>query len=100
VGIALAVVDVHAVPAVAGAHRQQPDVAAYYLLIGLIARSMTEFLTDNPQFRHDGGPGGLPELGTVEGYAATLFALLAVPGGGCSSACGSRPSPPTRAPGG
>jgi ABC-2 type transport system permease protein len=56
-------------------------VAAYFGLIGLIARSMTEFLTSNPQFAALAAQAGLPELGTVEGYAATLFALLAVPTG-------------------
>jgi ABC-2 type transport system permease protein len=55
-------------------------IGAYFLLIGLIARSMTGFLTDNPQFAALAAQAGFP-LGTVEGYAATLFALLAVPVG-------------------
>jgi ABC-2 type transport system permease protein len=55
-------------------------IGAYFLLIGLIARSMTAFLTDNPQFAALAAQAGFP-LGTVEGYAATLFALLAVPVG-------------------
>ncbi|WP_208648640.1 hypothetical protein [Micromonospora inaquosa] len=56
-------------------------IGAYFLLPGLIARSMTEFLTDNPQFAAMAAQAGFPALGTVEGYAATLFALLAVPVG-------------------
>ncbi len=56
-------------------------IGAYFLLIGLIARSMTTFLTDNPQFATMAAQAGFPQLGTVEGYAATLFALLAVPVG-------------------
>lgn len=56
-------------------------VGAYFLLIGLIARSMTGFLTENPRFAAMAAQAGFGELGTVEGYAATLFALLAVPVG-------------------
>jgi ABC-2 type transport system permease protein len=53
-------------------------VAAYFLLIGLVARSMTDFLTANPQFAQAAAQAGFT-LGSVEGYAATLFALLAIP---------------------
>lgn len=56
-------------------------VGAYFLLIGMIARSMTGFLTGNPQFAAMAAQAGFGELGTVEGYAATLFTLLAVPVG-------------------
>ncbi|MCG5454744.1 hypothetical protein PSH03_003908 [Micromonospora sp. PSH03] len=56
-------------------------IGAYFLLLGLIARSMTEFLTGNPQFATMAAQAGFPALGTVEGYAATLYALLAVPVG-------------------
>lgn len=55
-------------------------IAAYFLLVGLIARSMTDFLTANPQFARMAAQAGFM-LGSVEGYAATLFALLAVPVG-------------------
>jgi ABC-2 type transport system permease protein len=55
-------------------------VAAYFLLIGLVARSMTDFLTANPQFAEMAAQAGF-SLGTIEGYAATLFALLAIPVG-------------------
>lgn len=55
-------------------------IGAYFLLVGLIARSMADFLTANPQFAAMAARAGF-ELGTVEGYAATLFALLAIPVG-------------------
>ena len=42
---------------------------------------MTDFLTDNPRFADLAAQAGFAGLGTVEGYAATLFALLAVPAG-------------------
>ena len=58
-------------------------VGAYFLLIGLIAVSMTDFLTDNPAFADPAGAGrASPGWASIEGYAATLFALLAVPVGG------------------
>lgn len=65
-------------------------VAAFFLLIGVIAKSMTTFLTDNPLFAELAARAGFAELGSVEGYAATLFALLAVPVGGfvCSRIAG------------
>ncbi|WP_406063393.1 hypothetical protein [Micromonospora sp. NBC_00860] len=56
-------------------------IGAYFLLLGLIARSMAEFLTGNPEFATMAAQAGFPALDTVEGYAATLFALLAVPVG-------------------
>jgi ABC-2 type transport system permease protein len=56
-------------------------VGAYFLLIGLLAVSMTEFLTENPQFADLAARAGFGGLGTVEGYAASLFAVLALPVG-------------------
>jgi ABC-2 type transport system permease protein len=56
-------------------------IGAYFLLIGLIADSMTGFLADNPVFADAAGQAGFAGLASVEGYAATLFALLAVPVG-------------------
>lgn len=56
-------------------------VGAYYLLIGVLAVSMTGFLADNPRFTDLAAQAGFTGLGTVKGYAATLFALLAVPAG-------------------
>ena len=54
---------------------------AYYLLVGLLAKSLSEFLTHNPRFAELAAQAGFVELGTVQGYAASLFALLAVPVG-------------------
>lgn len=56
-------------------------IAAYFLLIGLIAESMTGFLTDNPTFADLAGQAGFAALNITEGYTATLFALLAIPVG-------------------
>ncbi|MBX9427466.1 MULTISPECIES: ABC transporter permease [Streptomyces] len=56
-------------------------VGAYYLLIGVLAVSMTDFLTGNPHFADLAAQAGFAGLGTVQGYTATLFALLAVPAG-------------------
>ncbi|WBB68466.1 hypothetical protein [Micromonospora sp. WMMD812] len=56
-------------------------VGAYFLLIGMLAVSMTEFLTDNPRFADLAAQAGFAGLGSVEGYVAALFALLAVPVG-------------------
>jgi ABC-2 type transport system permease protein len=61
-------------------------VAAFFLLIGVIAQSMTTFLTDNPLFADLAARAGFAELGSVAGYAATLFALLAVPVSGFACA--------------
>jgi ABC-2 type transport system permease protein len=54
-------------------------IAAYCLLIGLIAESMIGFLTENAQFAEAAAQAGFAELGSVEGYAGTLLTLLAVP---------------------
>ena len=56
-------------------------VAAYFLLIGLLATSMVDFLRDNPTFAQMAAAVGFERLASVEGYAASLFALLAVPVG-------------------
>jgi ABC-2 type transport system permease protein len=56
-------------------------IGAYFLLIGLIADSLTAFLTDNPRFAQLAEQAGFASLSGVQGYAATLFALLAVPVG-------------------
>jgi ABC-2 type transport system permease protein len=56
-------------------------IAAYCLLIGLIAKSMMGFLTENPLFAEAAGQAGFADLGSVKGYAGTLLTLLAVPVG-------------------
>ncbi|MBQ1073279.1 hypothetical protein KBX06_08885 [Micromonospora sp. C31] len=57
-------------------------VGAYYLLIGFTTLSVTDFLTDNPAFAAEAARAGFTALGAVEGFTATLFALLALPVGG------------------
>ncbi|UOY01289.1 ABC transporter permease [Blastococcus sp. PRF04-17] len=56
-------------------------VAAYFLLIGLLASTMLEFLRDNPVFADMAAAAGFAGLASVQGYAASLFALLAIPVG-------------------
>jgi ABC-2 type transport system permease protein len=60
-------------------------IAAYFLLIGLLATSLSEFLRDNPMFVKMAAAAGFANLVTVEGYVAAIFALLAVPIGGFAS---------------
>lgn len=57
-------------------------IGAYYLLIGFTTVSVTEFLSDNPALAEEATRAGFTALGAVEGFAATLFALLALPVGG------------------
>jgi ABC-2 type transport system permease protein len=54
-------------------------VWAYFLVIGLLASSVTVFLSDNPVFAELAAQAGFGSLTTVSGYVASLFALLAVP---------------------
>jgi ABC-2 type transport system permease protein len=56
-------------------------IGAYYLLIGLTAVSVTDFLADNPALADQAGRAGF-QLGAVAGFTATLFAILAMPAGG------------------
>lgn len=56
-------------------------IGAYFLLIGVLAKSMTDFLADNPRFADLAAQAGFGGLGSVNGYAAALFALLAIPVG-------------------
>ncbi len=51
----------------------------YFLLIGLLAFSLTTFLSDNPLFADLATRAGFGALTTVTGYLASLFALLAIP---------------------
>jgi ABC-2 type transport system permease protein len=57
-------------------------IGAYYLLIGMTAVSVTEFLADNPALAHEAAEAGFADIGAVEGFTATLFAILALPVGG------------------
>ena len=51
----------------------------YFLVIGLLASSLTVFLADNPLFADLAAQAGFGSLTTVTGYLASLFALLAIP---------------------
>ncbi|GAA2703239.1 ABC transporter permease [Actinoplanes palleronii] len=57
-------------------------IGAYYLLIGLTAVSVTGFLADNPAMAGQAAAAGFDGLGAVVGFAAVLFAILAMPVGG------------------
>lgn len=57
-------------------------LTVFHLLVGLLAVSMTGFLAGNPRFADLAAQAGFDGLGTVDGYTATLFALLAIPVGG------------------
>jgi ABC-2 type transport system permease protein len=57
-------------------------IGAYYLLIGLTAVSVTDFLRDNPALAGDASQAGFQGLGSIAGFTATLFAILAMPVGG------------------
>jgi ABC-2 type transport system permease protein len=54
-------------------------LAAYYLLIGLLAVSLTDFLESNPRFAELAAAAGFADLATVQGYVASLMMLLPVP---------------------
>lgn len=56
-------------------------VGAYYLLIGALAVSITGFLTDNARFAELAAAAGFAGLGSVTGFAAAMFSLLAIPAG-------------------
>ncbi|GAB4102348.1 hypothetical protein GCM10028790_13660 [Micromonospora taraxaci] len=56
-------------------------VGAYYLLIGVLTVSMTEFLTENARFADLAAQAGFAGLGSVEGYVAAMVTLLAIPAG-------------------
>jgi ABC-2 type transport system permease protein len=54
-------------------------LAAYFLLIGLLAISLTDFLEANPRFAELAAAAGFTALATVPGYVASLLLLLPVP---------------------
>ena len=54
-------------------------LCTYFLVIGLLARSLTEFLRANPRFADLAAQAGFAGLATVQGYVAALFLLLAIP---------------------
>ncbi|WP_250548975.1 ABC transporter permease [Pseudonocardia sp. H11422] len=56
-------------------------LGAYFLLIGLLTVSITDFLTANARFTELAATAGFGALGTAEGYTAVMLGLLAVPAG-------------------
>ncbi|NKY28117.1 hypothetical protein [Nocardia gamkensis] len=54
-------------------------IAAYFLLIGALISSILEFFETNPRFAELAAAAGFGGLGSASGFAATLFALLAIP---------------------
>jgi ABC-2 type transport system permease protein len=58
----------------------------YFVVIGLLATSMTSFLRDNPAFARMAAQAGFAQLGSVEGYVSALYALLAIPIGAFAAA--------------
>ncbi len=54
-------------------------LGGYFLLIGLLAVSLTDFLTANPRFADLAAAAGFGDLARVEGYVASLFKLLPIP---------------------
>lgn len=56
-------------------------LAAYFLLIGLLAVSLTGFLEANPRFAEMAAAAGFADLATVQGYVASLLLLLPLPVG-------------------
>jgi ABC-2 type transport system permease protein len=61
-------------------------LGAYFLLIGLLATSMAAFLRDNPVFARMAAQAGFAQLGSVSGFAAALYSLLAIPIGAFAAA--------------
>lgn len=51
----------------------------YFLVVGLLASSVTAFLAENQAFAELAAQAGFGSLSTVTGYVASLFALLAIP---------------------
>ncbi|WP_067857071.1 polyketide antibiotic transporter [Nocardia shimofusensis] len=56
-------------------------IGAYFLLLGALIASILEFFDKNPRFAELAGTAGFAGLGTVSGFAAAMFALLAIPVG-------------------
>ncbi|MGY1804777.1 hypothetical protein ACI78T_15960 [Blastococcus sp. SYSU D00922] len=54
-------------------------LVAYFLLIGLLTTAMIDFLRENAAFAELAAQAGFAQLGSVQGYASAMFALLAIP---------------------
>ncbi|MFI9406918.1 polyketide antibiotic transporter [Nocardia sp. NPDC052316] len=57
-------------------------IGAYFLLIGALISSILEFINENPRFAELAATAGFGGLGSATGFAAAMFALLALPAGG------------------
>ncbi|WP_159930570.1 MULTISPECIES: ABC transporter permease [Nocardia] len=56
-------------------------IAAYFLLIGALISSILQFFDKNPRFAELAATAGFGGLASASGFAATMFALLAIPSG-------------------
>lgn len=57
-------------------------IGAYFLLIGALISSILEFMDENPRFAELAATAGFGGLGSATGFAAAIFAILALPAGG------------------
>ncbi|MFD3458281.1 ABC transporter permease [Nocardia fluminea] len=56
-------------------------IAAYFMLIGALTSTIVRFLEQNPRFADLAATAGFSGLGSVTGFAASIFAVLAIPTG-------------------
>jgi ABC-2 type transport system permease protein len=56
-------------------------VVAYFLLIGLTAVTVTDFMAQNSTITEMAGQAGFSGLDRIEGFTAAIFAILAMPVG-------------------
>ncbi|WP_068053978.1 polyketide antibiotic transporter [Nocardia xishanensis] len=56
-------------------------IAVYFLLIGALISSILEFFAENPRFAELAATAGFGGLNSATGFAAAIFALLAIPTG-------------------
>ena len=56
-------------------------IAAYFLLVGALIASILEFFDQNRRFAELAAAAGFAGLDSVNGFAAALFSLLAIPTG-------------------
>ncbi|MEV4158093.1 polyketide antibiotic transporter [Nocardia salmonicida] len=56
-------------------------IAAYFALIGALTSTIVRFLEQNPRFADLAATAGFGGLGSATGFAAAIFALLAIPTG-------------------
>ncbi|WP_433576228.1 polyketide antibiotic transporter [Nocardia brasiliensis] len=57
-------------------------IGTYFLLIGALISSILEFMDENPRFAELAATAGFGGLSSATGFAAAMFALLALPVGG------------------